>query len=115
MPSYKSNLNIFFNNQYLKDPWSMSFMDKEIDYTEVNVWEILHEVKNANQGIDLGVYVAFDPFGELYMITHGKKVITFFGEDAVNDIESYFKENNLDFKMNDKVVINNKPIFEEVK
>jgi len=115
MPSYKSNLNIFFNNQYLKDPWTMSFTNEEIDYTEVDVWEILHEVKNSNDGIDLGIYASFDPFGELYMITDKTKVVTFFGENAINEIESYLKDHNYDFELNDKVVIGNKTIFEEVK
>lgn len=114
MPFYRTNLGIFFNKTYLQDPVVSSFIDEDIKYEDVNAWEILHEELEGNQ-IKIGIYAAFDPYGEFYMIKNQNEVIEFFGESAPDDMEKYLQKENISYRLNDKISIGSKTIFEEVK
>jgi hypothetical protein len=105
MPQYKNNLGIFWTKEYLENnPPTMTRGELEnIELKDVDAWEIISETEKDGE-IFLGVYAAYDPYAEFYMVVHDKKEKFFKGEFASEDIETYLKSLGIDFLINDKIV-----------
>lgn len=60
---------------------------------DVDLWEVI-----AEQSGPVGVYAAYMPFGELYVVTSGWRVIAeFAGWNANNRLEEYLIANNIPY------------------
>jgi hypothetical protein len=120
MPLFKTTYNIlgprdqdelFDRNQLDRStPWLPPSSDwdyaREMQIEDVDVWEILYE---AGQGI--GVYAAYSPFAEFYMVTTGwlpllqgqryndKIIETYYGAGAQNKVYKRAKELGIDLSL----------------
>jgi len=120
MPLFKTTYNIlgprdqdelFDRNQLDRStPWLPPSADwdyaREMRIEDVDVWEILYE---AGQGI--GVYAAYSPFAEFYMVTTGwlpllqgqpyndKVIETYYGAGAQNKVYKRAKELGIDLSL----------------
>jgi hypothetical protein len=108
MPFFKSTYNI------LQTPWEDEVFDpkwmesdklilpkfkkwdynKELHIEDVNIWEVLFE-----SGGGIGVYAAWDPFAEFYMLTYKPvwhqpkiEIETYYGQGAQQRIQKRIKE-----------------------
>jgi hypothetical protein len=67
-----------------KEIWNL---EREMTISDVKFWEQIYYKSG-----DIGVYAAWNPYGELYMIVHNLFINTtfgletFYGEEAVNDV-----------------------------
>lgn len=73
---------------------------------DVDLWEVLVETNDR-----VGVYGAWRPHDELYIITNNG-IITheFYGINANIDTEKYLIANNIKYKKTNKVYYQNKPV-----
>jgi len=121
MPFFKTTHNILtavdedelFNPNWMdsdklilppKKDWDYN---REMQIEDVNVWEVLYQ---ASGGI--GVYAAWDPFAEFYMLTTGwlprkehqtindKIIETYYGPKAQNQVYNRAKELGIPLKIN---------------
>lgn len=99
MPQFKSTYNILKNqsedevfnpnwmdsDKLILPPTKKWTYDREMQIEDVDIWEILYE---ASGGI--GVYAAWTPYAEFYMLTAGWKPLQ--DNQIVNDrlIETYY-------------------------
>jgi hypothetical protein len=102
MPFYKSTYNILkrpdedevFNENWMDSDRLITPLKKEWDYAremqieDVDFWEVLYE-----QGGGIGVYAAWLPYAEFYMMTVGWRPLRL--DQWVNDrvIETYYGQN----------------------
>jgi hypothetical protein len=114
MPFYRTNLGIFYDLTYVNNPPVLTFVKEKIKYEDVNAWEILHEEIDEN-GVKLGIYASHDPYGDFYIIKNSNEIVEFFGESAESEIEQYLKNNNIEYRLNDKVSIGSSSFFKENK
>jgi hypothetical protein len=111
MPIWRTTHNI------LKAPWEGDVFDenwmnyntiqtppyKEWDYKrelkleDVSVWEVIHEGSGF-----IGVYAAWDPYAEFYLVTTGCcKMETFYGKGAQKRLKEYLKEHGIKLNKNE--------------
>jgi len=79
MPVYKTNLQIFFTGNILKENISKTstLLIDELDYSKVDAWEVIAEFSNE-EGVEVcGVYKSYDPDLEFYMIVFEGSPYTF--------------------------------------
>lgn len=50
---------------------------RELQVEDVDVWEVIYQ-----QGGGLGIYAAWSPRAEFYMITHATEIETYYGPDS---------------------------------
>lgn len=113
MPLYKTNKDIFkthkeevyenrfFNSNTLCLPKNKKWdYKRELKIEDIEIWEVIFE-----DSWGLGVYAAYDPYAEFYMIKYasidGNKVIdTFYGQGSQNKIIKFMLDNNVPFQLN---------------
>lgn len=80
MPFFKTTYNILvksdedelFNENWMDSdtliipPYKKWDYKREMEIEDVNIWEVIYEASNG-----IGVYAAYDPYAEFYMITTG--------------------------------------------
>ena len=106
MPTFKSTYNILtkpwedevFNPNWMdsdklvlppKKNWDYA---KPLDIEDINIWEVISE-----NGGGVGVYAAWDPYAEFYLITFAdskfdKKFETYYGAGAQIEVQKKLKE-----------------------
>lgn len=90
MPRFKTTSNILKdNNEYFDDNWMDSNKlelppnprwdnKKELQVEDIDIWEVISE-----QGGPNGVYAAWCPYAEFYMIVNNGKIdSTYYGEGS---------------------------------
>jgi hypothetical protein len=78
--------------QYMPEPkpWTET-RPPRVD--EVDIWEVISEMSGP-----VGVYAAWQPYAELYIVTSGWKIIEeFSGWMANNRLEKYLQKNNISY------------------
>jgi hypothetical protein len=135
MPTFKSTYNIFlavdedevFNPNWMDSnsvvvppgrDWDYS---RELDIDDIDIWEVIYEA-----GGGWGVYAAWDPYAEFYLITTGanpkytkaavnkngavnytdKFYETFYGKGAQKKVQKRMKELKIPFVTNEVYVGN---------
>jgi hypothetical protein len=94
MPFFKTNQNIFVDNGEYFDPnWMDSNelilpknekwkYERELKIEDINIWECLWMAGGGH-----GVYAAWDPYAEFYMIVVSKQTIeTYYGPGAQHEV-----------------------------
>ena len=67
--------------------------DRPISFEDVDLWEVISE---ASGGI--GVYAAWCPYDEYYIVTNAKSIVTeFSGIDANKRLEQYLIKNKIPY------------------
>lgn len=106
MPQFKTTYNILtkYDEDELFDPnWMDSDklilpLNSKWDYKremlieDVNIWEVIYQGSNG-----LGVYAAYDPYAEFYMVTTGlSKHIRMFGlfQYSGREVETFYGKNS---------------------
>ena len=102
MPFFKSTLNILgkpwedeaFNPNWMdsntlvlppKKNWDYK---RELQIEDINLWEVILE-----HGGGFGIYAAWDPYAEFYMVTIGPgNIETFYGKGAQKRLREYLKK-----------------------
>ena len=103
MARFKTTENIFLNagevfnenmidNPHIRFPknqlWSN---ERPMRIEDVSLWEVIVE-----HGGPFGIYAAWEPYGELYIIVERFHLIAeFSGPTANTDLEKYLKENRI--------------------
>jgi hypothetical protein len=107
MPRWKTTQDILTGGEFFDDNW-MNFdriwqyapkpkfeTQKTITSPEkIDLWEVIVETSGhvENSGF-FGVYAAYQPYCEYYVVTFNKKIIKeFFGVNANRDLEIYLKK-----------------------
>lgn len=130
MPQFKTTYNILtkydedelFNENWmdsdklilpLNTRWDYK---KEMQIEDVNIWEVIYQGSNG-----LGVYAAYDPYAEFYMITtglskysrifngfnySGREIETFYGKNAESRAVLKMKELNIPISLQPRWVDN---------
>ena len=71
-------------------PWDG---DRPIRFEDVDLWEVITEMSGP-----IGVYAAYMPYAEYYVVTaHWKVVAEFEGPRANERLEAFLKENNIPY------------------
>jgi hypothetical protein len=117
MPFFKTTYNIFtkpwedeaFDNNWMDSDKLILPPKRDWDYArdlkveDVSLWEVLYQ---ASGGI--GVYAAWDPYAEFYMITTGfttssndPSVILYYGKNAYIKVQEKMKQLQIPFTKND--------------
>lgn len=126
MPRFKTNINVFEDlDEYFIEDWFKSntlvlpetFFWKRTNLRpmtvkDVDLWEVLFEASTDNGFF--GVYSAWRPYEELFIITLNKKIIAqFLGEGSVDKVNDHLKNKNMMpvFRYNNSSI----PIFSKVK
>ena len=110
MPIFRTTHNI------LKAPWEKEVFDenwmnydtiqtppykkwdykRELSIEDVNVWEVLYEGSGFK-----GVYAAWDPHAELYLVTTSCCTMeTFYGKGAQDKLKKFLKDHNIMYGQN---------------
>jgi len=123
MHQYKSTFNILtrpdedevFETKWMDYPWISDPPTKDWDYKremkieDVDVWEVLAEHSGG-----IGVYAAWAPYAEFYMVTTGfkprtimdRKIETYYGPGSQDKVFKRAKELGLDLKVHSTWVEN---------
>jgi hypothetical protein len=130
MPQFKTTYNIL--TKYDEDElFDENWMDsdklilplntkwdykKEMHIEDVNIWEVIYQGSNG-----LGVYAAYDPYAEFYMITtglskhsrvfngfnySGREIETFYGKNAEYRVILKMKDLNIPISLQPRWVDN---------
>ena len=118
MPRFKTNQNIFKDMLELTDENSLDKPtlvlppNKKWDYSrdlkieDIDIWEVIYE-----QGGAVGVYAAWEPYAEFYMIrvgwqleAQGWGVETYYGPGSMNMVVSRCKELSIPICINEQWV-----------
>lgn len=117
MPKWKSTEQILYpskDGEYFDENW-MNFDrisqyappiiewtdDRPMRIEDVDLWEVITE-----QSGPVGVYAAYMPFGELYVVTSGWRVIAEFeGWNANKRLEEYLIANNIPYPKGSDVLV----------
>jgi hypothetical protein len=111
MPIFKSTQNIFTDNGEVfdpnwmdsdklilppKEPWDYK---REMNIEDVDVWELVYE-----QGGGVGVYAAWHPYAEFYLIRTGwwnapDNIETYYGAGAQKLVQKRMKELGMRFNL----------------
>jgi hypothetical protein len=76
-------------------PWDG---DRPIRFEDVDLWEVITEVSGP-----VGVYAAYMPYAEYYVVTSGWKVVAEFdGPDANKRLEFFLNKNNIPYPYTDE-------------
>lgn len=109
MPRFKTNENIFDNlEEYFVEEWFKSselclpetfswdnFYTRPATLKDVEIWEVLCENSQLGNGF-FGVYAAWKPYADLFIITENKKVIAqYLGEDSLHKVNKFLKTKKL--------------------
>lgn len=104
MPIFKSTKNIFVDHGEHFDPnWMDSdriilpdtkpwTYDRELQIEDIDLWEVISEFGGG------GVYVAWQPYAEFYMIVLPQwagGVKTFYGLDCLPQVKAYLNEKGI--------------------
>jgi hypothetical protein len=115
MPFFKTTKNIFhpWEDELFSDNWmdtnkvytpSTKVWDykRELRIEDVDIWEVLYE-----QGGGVGVYAAWEPYAEFYLIRTGwaeelagRGIETFYGENSQDKVFKRCKELNIPLTIN---------------
>lgn len=120
MPVYKSNKDIFktgaeevWDKKWFQDENVFHVLkNKKWDYKrelkidDIEIWEVIFE-----DSWGLGIYAAYEPYAEFYMIRHitpeGSQALdTFYGAGSQDKIIKFMLEHNIPFQMNNVWVDN---------
>lgn len=94
MAIYKTNLNVFKDNDFLTSyPQPMRADSDDLTLSDVDVWQVLHECETA------GVYACFEPFADFYMITNNNRQSFFKGNDPT-DMDKFLESIKCTYRMN---------------
>jgi hypothetical protein len=97
MPKFKSNLGIFYTNEYLENNvpnMGNTYLD-DVKVDDIDAWEILGETFDENGLVEYGVYIAYDPFVDLALIKNKSNFVAIDGLDLEAKLDSYIDENNI--------------------
>lgn len=105
MPRFKSSADLLagvhvdFNENFIENavnktppslPWNG---DRPITFNDVDVWEFISESSGP-----IGIYAAWNPYAEFYVVTFGKEVIAeFSGWNANKRLEDFLVANNIPY------------------
>ena len=106
MPFFKTTHNILkirwedelFNENWMdsnflinpeSEPWDYS---RELQIEDIDIWEVIYE---ASEGF--GVYAAWNPYAEFYMILENYQVSTHYGVGAQKFVKDFFYRYNIPF------------------
>jgi myo-inositol catabolism protein IolC len=79
-------------------PWKS---DRPIRFEDVDLWEVISEESNMN-GL-IGVYAAYHPYAEYYVVTHRWSIIREFEGWMANErLEQFLIEYNVNYPHTDK-------------
>jgi hypothetical protein len=115
MPTFKTTKNIFipwedelYNDNWMdrdtiylppKRDWDYA---RELQIEDINIWEVI-----GDYGGGAGVYAAWDPYAEFYMLRHnwrmtkaGYSIETFYGPGAQKNLQKRMKEMDFPFHTN---------------
>lgn len=112
MPRWKTTeqiTNLCKNNEIFDENWMnydsiFQYMPEPAPWTElrqpttdeIDVWEVISEVSNGKGFI--GVYAAWQPYHELYIVTHEYNIINeFSGWNANKRLEKYLISKNIPY------------------
>lgn len=119
MPFFKTTENILLNNGEYFDPnwmdsntlilppskkWDYS---RELQIEDIDIWEVIYISGGGN-----GVYAAWQPYAEFYLITDGNyftgqiSLTTFYGKNAEKKVVEEMKKRNILFSTNKRWVEN---------
>ena len=107
MPRWKTTKNILVDNQeYFDENW-MNYnninqyappnpkwnSNRPITIEDVDLWEVITEMSGL-----IGVYAAWCPYDELYVVTNNNKIVAeFSGIDANKRLEQYLIKNKIHY------------------
>lgn len=67
--------------------------DRPMRVEDVDLWEVITEMSGP-----VGVYAAYMPYGELYIVTNGWRIVAeFSGWNANKRLEDYLQANNIPY------------------
>jgi len=115
------NPNSMDSNSIFLPPGKDWDYSRELQIEDINIWEVIYEA-----GGGIGVYAAWDPYAEFYLVTTGpnlkyqKQVVnsngavnytdkffeTYYGKGAQKQVQSKMKELNIPFVTNEIYVEN---------
>jgi hypothetical protein len=82
-----------------KTEWDYS---RQLQIEDVDIWEVIYE-----QGGAVGVYAAWSPYAEFYMVrvgwkkeAHGYGVETYYGPGAQKQVQNRMREMSIPFSVN---------------
>lgn len=116
MPIFKTTKDI------LKNPWEDELFDpnwmdsdklvlppkidwdysRELQIEDIDIWEVIYQ-----QGGGLGVYAAWSPYAEFYLITSPaflykeNSIETYYGANAQKQVQGRMKDLNIPFSLNE--------------
>lgn len=116
MPTFKTTKNIFipwedelYNDNWMdrdtlylppNKPWDYS---RELQIEDINIWEVI-----GDYGGGAGVYAAWDPHAEFYLLRHnwrqqkaGYSLETFYGPGAQKKLQARMREMNFPVHINE--------------
>jgi hypothetical protein len=117
MPFFKTTKNIL-TTPWEDELWDDNWMDsdklvlppksdwdyrREMQIEDVSIWEVLYQ-----QGGGIGIYAAWDPYAEFYLITQHhfsvrtNAIETYYGADAQKEVKKRAKE--LGIKLQDHTI-----------
>lgn len=113
MPRFKSTQNIFkdnlevydenwFDKDFLQLPPYMPWDNKrELQVEDIDIWEVITEMTGPN-----GIYAAWMPYAEFYMIVHqGKIDSTYYGKGSDKYAAKRARELNIPYpEKNDTII-----------
>ena len=109
MPRWKTTQNILYlkqDGEYFDDNW-MNYdrisqyappqifwnSDRPIKIEDIDLWEVITEMSGP-----IGVYAAYMPYAEYYIVTSGWRVIAEFEGYMANErLEQYLIQNNIHY------------------
>lgn len=109
MPRFKTNENIFDNlEEYFLEEWFESselvlpdtfiwdkFYTRPTTVKDVEIWEVLCENSQLGNGF-FGVYAAWKPYADLFIITENKKIIAqYLGKDSLDKVNTFLESKKL--------------------
>ncbi len=92
---------VYFDQNWLEQNPRTHFLPKlnfwfgktDMKLEDVDFWEVIQESGGGN-----GIYAAYQPYGEAYLVRHNDTIIQFFsGQDANLQAEFYCKQNNISY------------------
>lgn len=121
MPQFKTTYNIL-TKPWEDEAWDNNWMDsdtlvlppntdwdyaRELQIEDISLWEVIYQ-----QGGGLGLYAAWDPYAEFYLITQHNFAIktnaieTYYGAGAQEAVQKRIKELGMPVAANPKWVSN---------
>ena len=108
---FKTTQEILNNpwQEYIEDPMVPNIVPQKLEWhdirnmniDDVEIWEQIYYRPG-----DIGIYAAWNPFGELYMITYNLYletdfgIETFYGPDAASEVKDKAKQLGINLEIN---------------